>query len=245
MIAKLYMRPYFFALFIIFGIRVIAQTKTYVGVKMGGGISTAFVQHSVFPIVANTKWLPNFHGGLQVTHFPEKFKSKLNMGIQIGVNYAQKGWVQTFKGTSEPNHKTRIHYLEVPVEAIGYFGDKNKYYVSVGFYMEYALRAIVDSTPASAATNPDTAIKTLSVGQSTFYRYILNEGNRLNYGPRGAIGVIRETNLGVFRLEAFFSFSLRSVYDYESIETGIPDLALNYGTGVSIFYMVSFGKLSF
>ena len=178
-----------------------------------------------------------------MTHFPEKFKSKVNAGIQFGVNYAQKGWIQKFPGTTEEKHTTRINYLELPIDAVGYFGNRNKYYLSVGFFLEYAISADVDATPASAVDDPDANFGTMLVGQSTFYRYEINKDNRLNYGPRGAVGVFRETGRGVLRLEAFFSFSIRSVYDYEPLESGIPDLSLNYGAGASISYMFSFGKL--
>jgi len=241
--AYLDMRSLFFVLLFISSILLSAQTKTFVGVKLGGGASTAFMQHSIFPLAMDIAWLPGVNGGIQVTHFPEKFKSKLNAGFQIGVNYVQKGWVQKFTDTSEPNHTTRINYLELPMEAVGYFGNRNKYFLSVGFFFEYAISADVDAIPASAVDDPDTNFGTMLVGQSTFYRYEINKDNRLNYGPRGSVGVFRETGRGVLRLEAFFSFSIRSVYDYEPLESGIPDLSLNYGAGASISYMFSFGKL--
>ncbi|MCP4458227.1 MAG: PorT family protein [Cytophagales bacterium] len=237
------MRLYIITLLIALGFYTKAQTKTFIGIKAGGGASTAFMQHSIFPVVMDIKWLPGINGGIQVTHFPQKFDSKVNAGIQIGLNLVQKGWVQKLKDTSESNHKTQISYLELPVEAVGYFGNKNKYYVSAGIFLEYAIRANVDPTPTSAIPNSDSALSTELIGQSTFYRYQLNRDNRLNYGPRGAVGIFRETDAGIFRLEGFFSFSIRSVFDYEPIESGIPDLSLNYGAGISISYMFSFGKL--
>ncbi|MEQ9230201.1 MAG: outer membrane beta-barrel protein, partial [Cyclobacteriaceae bacterium] len=114
-----------------------AQTKTYVGLKFGGLGSTSYMNHSVLPVVMKINWLPGATGGLQVMHFSEKFESKVNFGIQTGVNITGKGWVQRFEGIK--NHKTRINYLEIPLEAVGYFGNKNKYFVTAGFFMEYAL----------------------------------------------------------------------------------------------------------
>lgn len=238
------MRSYFFIFVFSVSFFLNAQTKTFVGVKMGGGGSTVFMRHSVFPVIADIKWRPGVHGGILVTHFSQKLKSKINSGIQIGVNYVQKGWVQSFDDITETNHKTRIDYLEFPLEAIGYLGDKNKYYMSVGFFLEYAIRAKVDPTPATAKENANPDIGTKTVGQSTFYRYDLKKDNRINYGPRGAIGVFRETEIGVFRLEGFFSFSIRSVFDFEPIKSQIPNLSFNYGAGVSVSYMFSFGKLN-
>ena len=235
------MRFYIFILLFILVSLTHAQTKTHVGLKLGGGASTAFMRHSVFQVAMTINWLPGFNGGLLVTHFPNKYRSKINTGIQFGANYVQKGWVQTFVDTSEPNHKTRISYLEIPVDAVIYFGNRNKYYASLGFFVEYALHAKVDAVPSSVLENTDSEL--LSVGISDFYRYEIGKDNRLSYGPRGALGIFRETNIGVFRLEGFLSFSIRSVFDFETIESQIPDLSLNYGAGISIAYLFSFGKL--
>ena len=235
------MRPYIFTFLLIIVFLIEAQTKTHVGVKMGGGASSAYMRHSVFPVAMDINWLPGFNGGLLVTHFPNKYHSKLNAGIQLGANYVRKGWVQTFNDTFEPNHKTNISYLEIPVDAFIYFGRRNKFYASIGFFVEYALKAKVDPTPSSAIENLDSNL--MSVGVSDFYRYDINRDNRLSYGPKGALGVFRETDIGVFRLEGFLSFSIRSVFDYETIESQIPDLSLNYGVGMSLAYLFSFGKL--
>ncbi len=235
------MRPYLSVLIYLLVFLLAAQTKTFVGVKIGGGASTVYMRHSVFTLINDVNWLPGINGGIQVTHFSGKYNSKINSGIQFGLNYVQKGWVQVFKDTSEPKHKTRINYLELPIEAVGYFGNKTKYYVSAGFFVEYAIASKVDATPATAVESTDSEM--LTVGQSHFYKYRLNKDNRLNYGPRGSVGVFRETDIGIFRLEIFFSFSVRSVFDYGTIESQIPDLSLNYGAGVSISYLFSFGKL--
>jgi len=235
------MRFYFGLFLFCFSYVVLAQTKTFIGVKGGMGASTAYMQHSVIPLFIETQWLPGFHGGVQLTHFPEKYKSRVNAGVQIGAMYTQKGWVQRFRETDEPNHTTRINYLEIPIEAVGYFGNKTKYFVSAGFFIEYALSADVDPTPESAVNDEDTDNK--RVGPYHFHRFQLKNDHRLSYGPRGTVGVFRETEVGVFRLEAFFTFSVRSIYDYEPLQSGVPDLSLNYGAGISLGYMFSLGKL--
>ena len=218
-----------------------SQTKTFIGIKGGAGATTAYMQHSIIPLFIEAQWLPGFHGGIQLTHFPEKYKSRVNAGIQIGVIYSQKGWVQRFKDVDEPNHTTRINYLEIPIEAVGYFGNKTKYFISAGMFVEYALNADVDPRPASAVKDAET--DNFLVGPYHFHRYQLRNDHRLSYGPRGSVGAFRETGIGVFRLEAFFTFSVRSIFDYEPLDSGVPDLSLNYGAGVSIGYMFSFGKL--
>lgn len=219
-----------------------AQTRTFIGFKAGGGASTAFMQHSIFPVFFDVSWLPGANAGFTVTHFSEKFETRFNTAIQLGINYSQKGWIQQFPDLEIPNHKTRINYLEVPLEAVMYLGNKNKYYISAGFYLEYAISDNVDPTPEEAVI--DTEYSSLyRVGQSHFYRYDIDKDFRLNYGPRGGAGVFRETGIGVFRLEFFFTFSIRSTFDYEPIESAVPDLSLNYGAGVNLGYMFSLGKL--
>jgi hypothetical protein len=211
---------------------LMAQTKTFVGLRGGGGVSSAYMSHSVFPVNIETAFIPGVHGGLAVMHFPHKYKSRINTGIQAGINISQQGWQQRFPIVGTQPHTTRINYLEFPVEAIGYAGNQNKYFFTLGFFVSYALSANVDPEPAD-------------VGPYDFYRYDINKDNRLGYGPRASLGVFRETKYGTFRLEGFFTFNIRAAYDYEPIESGIPDLSLGYATGVSLGYFFSFGKLEF
>lgn len=236
------MRSILGAVLIVASLSALAQTKTFVGLKVGGGASTAYMQHSLIPTVFDVSWIPGTTAGIQVTHFSHKYKSRVNSAIQFSVNYVQKGWLQKFEDTDEPNHTTRINYIEVPIEAVGYFGNKNKYYISAGFFVEYAVSDNVDPTPESATVNEEYPVL-FDVGQSNFYRYDISKDQRLNYGPRAAGGIFRETSAGVFRLEAFFTFSIRSVFDFEPVESGVPDLSLNYGAGVTLSYMFSLGKL--
>lgn len=219
-----------------------SQTKTFVGVKAGGVMSTTYMGHSVLPFVTKMGWRPGFTGGVQVIHFSERFESKVNFGIQAGVNFSQKGWTQRFKGID--NHKVGINYLEFPLEAVGYFGKENKYFVTAGMFVEYAISAKSDPVPDEAVQHPDeNRPKLFRVGESDFYPYDYKSDTKLNYGPRGSLGVFRELDKGVLKLEAFFTFSIRSTYDYEPIESGIPDLALNYTAGITVGYFFSFGKL--
>ena len=237
------MRKSIFIVFLLAGLTLQSQTKTFIGVKAGGGASTAYMQHSIFPVFTEISWIPGSTAGLQITHFPHKYPTTMNAAIQWSLNWVQKGWRQQFSDLEIESHKTRINYIEMPLEAVMYIGDKNKYYFSVGFFLEYAISENVDSKPNEAVMNT-TYPKLYQVGQSYFYPYNINRDFRLNYGPRGGAGVFRETNSGVFRLEFYFTFSIRSVYDYETPESAIPDLSLNYGVGVTLGYMFSLGKLN-
>ena len=237
------MRVFIFLVLFISAMVAIGQTKTFVGLKAGGGANTAYMRHSLLPLVFDVGWLPGANVGVQVTHFSEKFSSRINAGIQLSINYSQKGWIQKFPNTTEPNHSTKINFIEVPLEAVGYFGNKNKYYISAGIFLEYALSDKVDALPLSAVVNEEYP-EIYNVGQSHFYRYEIKKDTRLNYGTRGGAGLFRETDIGVFRLEAFFTFSIRSTFDSEPIENGVPDLTLGYGAGITLGYMFSLGKLN-
>lgn len=237
------MRKAFVIISLLIGSWTFGQSRTFVGFKAGGGASTAYMQSSLVPVFFDVGWLPGANFGFQITHFPEKFKSRVNAGIQLSVNYSQKGWIQSFPDIVEPDHKTRINFIEIPFEAVGYFGNKTKYYVSAGIFVEYAINDDVDPIPESATVD-DTYPALYRVGQSHFYRYQVGKDQRLNYGPRGGAGLFKETKSGVFRIEGFFTFSIRSTLDFEPIESGVPDLSLSYGAGVSVGYMFSFGKLS-
>ncbi len=208
-----------------------AQTKTLIGLKAGGGVSTIFMAHTLFPINAEVGIIPTVHAGIVFVHFPNTYDLAVNAGIQLGINYVQKGWSQSFPFTDTPDHVTRIDYIEVPLEAFGYLGNQNKYYLSAGIFVQQAIYRQVDAAPAD-------------VGFSDFFLYDFNKDRRLGYGPRASAGAFRELNNGqTLKLEAYFTMNIRSVYDFEPITSGVPDQALTFSFGASVAYLFSFGDL--
>ncbi|MEO9484221.1 MAG: outer membrane beta-barrel protein [Ekhidna sp.] len=206
----------------------VAQT-TYVGVKAGGHVSNAFIEHTIFNLNLNSTFLPGINGGAFVRYVPKPGKTVLNSGIQLGVNYVQKGWKQTFL-TNEPSYTARMNYLEIPLEGFGYFGGQNKYFISAGFYMEVLMSVDKDAEPDETNT-----------GGADFYTYDESRDRDLGYGARLGGGVFRDLAIGTFQVEGFFSYSFSNFINPGDLTTETPDLSNHWMVGFTVGYMIAIG----
>ncbi|WP_420315935.1 hypothetical protein [Ekhidna sp.] len=204
--------------------------KTYVGVKAGGHASSAFIEHTIFNLNVNTTFLPGVSSGLVIRHVPKPGNSYLNSGIQLGINYIQKGWRQTFL-TGEPSYTSRMNYLEIPIEGMGYFGGNNKYFISAGFHLEFLLNTELDPTPQLS-----------NIGGADFYTYHEARDREFGYGARIAGGIFRDLDIGTFQLEGFFSYSFSNFIGPGDLTTETPDLSNHWVVGFTVGYLVSLGK---
>lgn len=206
--------------------------KVYLGVKAGGHVSSSYIEHTVFNINLNSTFLPGVNGGAFIRYLPKPGDSFLNSGIQLGVNYVQKGWKQTFL-TNEDNYKVRMNYLEIPLEGIGYFGGKNKYFISAGLYAEFLLSV-------NKSDDPNLA----NLGGADFYTYDADRDRQLGYGARLGGGIFRDLTIGTFQLEGFFSYSFSNFINPGDLTTETPDLSNHWAVGFTLGYMIHFGERS-
>ncbi len=208
-----------------------AQTKTYVGVKLGGHASSSFMNHTVFGFNARLGFQPGFNAGILVKHFPRRKSSLINAGIQGGVNYIQRGWVQSFFDPSIDNYSVRMNYIEIPIEGVGYFGNENKYFIAAGFYTEVLLKAKKDPDPTGITVDD-------------FATYVADRDREIGYGGRLSGGVFRDFSFGSLHLEGFFSYSFSNFIDAGDLTNDqLPDISNLWNLGVSIGYLIPYGKL--
>lgn len=202
-----------------------AQSKTYVGVRAGAQLSSLNVTHNFFRKIITTRNLPGINAGIMVKHYTKK-----NVGLQLGIEYHQKGWKQHFFDLY-PDYNAQINYLDLPIMMTAYLGKgKNKYFMNAGFFIEYLLGANLDNPPGD-------------VEPFDFYTYDPDRDGRFGYGLRFGGGLSRDFSFGQIHLEGFFTFSLSNVFDPESRESEVPDISNNFLTGFSIAYLIPFGKL--
>ena len=206
----------------------VAQT-TYVGVKAGGHASSTFIEHTIFNLNLNTTLLPGVNSGVFVKYLPKPGDTFLNSGIQFGVNYMQKGWRQTFL-TDEASYTVRMNYLEIPLEGFGYFGGKNKYFISAGFYTEFLI-----------SVNKDTEPNARNTGGADFYTYEEDRDRDSGYGTRLGGGISRDLSIGTFQIEGFFSYSFSNFINPGDLTSETPDLSNHWIVGFTVGYMISFG----
>ena len=109
-----------------------AQRKTYVGLKGGYNLSTAYFFHSFFGSDINTKMNGGFQGGIIAMNYIRN-----HIGLQAELNYSQKGWIQEFDDGS-PNLITDLNYIELPLLVNIHTGkDKLHFFANGGCFFEY------------------------------------------------------------------------------------------------------------
>ena len=223
------MKKFFFASLLLGIMASHAQTKTYIGIKGGGHVNSAFLNHTIFNFNAKTTFKPGINTGLLVKHFPKKRVSSFNSGIQGGVNYIQKGWTQTFPDTMLPNYHIKMNYVEIPIEGIGYFGKKNKYFISVGFFAEFLLSSEKDNDPVTTID---------------FVTYVEERDREIGYGGRTSAGIFRDFPFGSLQVEGFLTYSFSNFIDAGDLKDDqLPDISNLWSIGISVGYFMPFGKL--
>jgi len=213
----------------------------HIGVKSGGHIASAFIDHTILNYSMNEGFESGFHGGVVFKYLPAPREVFLKSGLQFSINYVQKGWRQTFLN-SEPLYQAQMNYIEIPVEGIGYFGKKNKYFISAGFYVEFLQSTSLGDTPTFDPIRDDDGniIDTIpnQVGGQDFYTYERSRDNEVGYGFRASGGIFRNFSFGQLHLEGFFSYSISNFINPGSLVGKIPDISNLWVAGASIAYLL-------
>lgn len=214
----------------------IAQIKGFVGMKGGGTLSTAYIEHTIFNTFMNTGYVPGYNAGMMLKVFSRKPKiSGMNGGIQSGLYLERKGWKQTFE-TTEPSYHVNMTYLVLPFEAIGYIGKGNtKLFLTAGIFFEQ----LVD-----VKKDPDPDLDNIGRGIE-FYTYDQDRDNDFGYGGRASLGVQHSLPFGTFHVDGYFSYSANSFIKSTDLSSRLPDITNHYLVGFSVAYLIPFGKLDF
>ncbi len=210
--------------------------KIYLGAKAGSHLGYALIDHSIFNLSINSGFEPGFNGGIYLKYLPApKRNIFVKSGLQVSVNYFQKAWRQIFINGNPP-YKGQLNMIEVPIEAIGYFGNKNNYFMTAGFYLEFLESYVLAEEPIF---DPGTDNQ---VGGQDFYTYDPNRDNSVGYGFRGSVGIFRNFSFGQLHLEGFFSFSISNFIDGKELVSEVPNVSNLLTTGFSLGYLIEIGK---
>ena len=195
---------------------------------MKGGVTLPSVLSSNEQLLntnLRTSALPRYTGGVAVQYLTEK-----NFGLQVELNYVQKGWKETFSGLDGPIpgkfHQVSLDYAELPVLAHGYFGKRNlRLFLNAGVYLGYLLSYNVER--ANIVDNTEIVLP-----------YEERFQNRTDFGVRGGGGVEVVTKVGMFQAEGSYSFGLNSVMD-KNVQQ-IPHIVQNTIVAITLGYFVQF-----
>ena len=215
----------------------ISAQSSFIGFKAGGHTSSAFIDHTIFPNSNNAGFNNGINAGILFKYLPKKRDIFLHSGLQFSVNYVQKGWQQIFLN-NEPPYSAEMTFIEVPIEAIGYFGKKNNFFVTLGFYFEYLVDHKLDTLPNF---DENAAADRSLVGGQDFYTYEPERDNEAGYGGRASGGVFREFSFGMLHLEGFFTYSISNFIDAGDLTTRTPDISNLWVAGVSLGYLFQIG----
>ena len=116
----------------------IGKGDIFVGIRYGGHYSDAFISNIYSPIALDKSPLLGYHIALSGKFFVESI-TRLLPGLQIDINYTQKGYQQYF---TESSFKTQMFYLEIPFMASLVFQirkNKEQVFINAGPYIEFFL----------------------------------------------------------------------------------------------------------
>ena len=201
----------------------LAQDRRWsVGFK--GGSTLSFVtatQENITRTGPNNNLLLRYTGGLAAQYLTED-----NFGLQVEVNYIQKGWEQRPpENNPTQQYQVSLDYAEVPILAHGYFGKKNtRIFLNAGMYLAYLLASDI-----KRANIDDERIG---------YPYEERFQNKFDFGVRGGGGFEVVTKVGMFQVEGSYNWGVNSIMD-KGIDQ-IPNILQNNTIAITLGYYVQF-----
>ncbi len=123
-------------------------------------------------------------------------------GLQIELNYMQRGWYETKTG-----YQRIIDYIELPFLTHLAFGRKFRGFVNLGPQIGYAIREEHKHIPSDLTGLQPTA-------------QYMSIDNRFDWGIAGGLGMLyRSKKAGVYQLEARFNYSFGDYFSNSKFAT--------------------------
>jgi hypothetical protein len=169
------------------------------------GMSASMINFS--PSV-NQEMLLGYNGGFIFRYITEK-----NVGLQVELNYFQRGWKET-----DSIYSRRLNYIELPFMTHIYFGNKTRFFFNIGPKISYLLSENVlrNETVSSEKVEQVKSVE-----------------NPFDYGICGGLGFMFKISKNVFQLDARANYSLSDIFsnsktDYFDTSNNI-NVSLNLG----------------
>lgn len=171
-----------------------------VGISVGVNRSSVSFQPK---IKQNT--LNGMSGGITLRYMSEKY-FKMMCGVQLELNYAQRGWNEKIEDGSNDTYSRTMNYLEIPFMAHLAFGQDVlnrgvKFFINAGPQIGLFLS---DTEKMSEEWHPTYRSVTGQYGKSV--------ENKFDYGIVGGAGLELSTGIGHFLLEGRYYFGLADFY---------------------------------
>jgi hypothetical protein len=182
----------------------LGEVRNNLAIGINGGLNMSQVEFS--PSIKQT----NKNGmvlGVTGRYMSEKYFNML-CGIQVELNYSQRGWNEKIEDGSENTYSRTMNYLEVPLLAHLAFG-KDAIDSGVQFFLNLGPQfAFFLSEKENMSDNWDPSYRPNGVVQ----QYGKMVENKFDYGIVGGGGLELSTKVGHFLLEGRYYLGLSDFY---------------------------------
>ncbi len=180
----------------------LGEERHNLAVGINGGINLSQVS---FQPRIKQNMLKAMEFGVTARYMSEKY-FKMMCGLQVELNYSQRGWDELIEDGSENTYSRTMNYLEVPFMAHLAWGKDDlkrgtKFFVNLGPQFGYFL-----SDKEKMSDNWDTSYRNITE------QYGKQVENKFDYGIVGGLGVEVSTGVGHFLLEGRYYYGLADFY---------------------------------
>lgn len=182
----------------------VGDQRHNLAVGINGGMNMASV--SLTPTVKQAQ-LGGINGGLTARYISEKL-FKMICGLQVELNYAQRGWDEHYIDYPELCYTRKMNYLEMPFLAHLAFGrDRGmQFFIHAGPQIGFLLSDSESIAGDWEGTLSDGAnLVTEQHGKAI--------DNKFDYGIAAGLGVELRTKIGHFLLEGRYYYGLSDFYN--------------------------------
>lgn len=163
------------------------KSENYIGVNGGPVFSMVFFKPTV-----NQYYLMGYQTGLVFRHINEK-----SLGIQVEVNYSQRGWSE-LSGL----YARRLDYIEMPFLSHIYFGNKVRFFFNIGPKISYLIDDVV----------------IYNVLGSLNEQHKLAATNKFDYGFAAGMGLMFMIGRQAFQLDTRANYSVSNFFPDSRID---------------------------
>lgn len=160
-------------------------------------------------------YLLGYNGGVAFRYISEK-----NYGLQIELNYSQRGWNE-----ANQTYSRRLNYIELPFLTHLYLGDKNRFIFNLGPKIGYLLS---ESVIESDGLNPDSD------------QHLLPAEFKFDYGIAAGLGYnLKTRSAGIFQLELRVYYGLSDVFPNTKSDFFNTSNHLNASINLGYFFQLT------
>lgn len=218
-----------FAFALIFGTFFSAMAQLSVGVKGGSNSSTVVYRASAITRGPQAGYLDGINGGMVVRYMTHK-----NLGLQLDLLYSEKGWAMP--NGIVPILRTRLNYLEIPIQSHFSFGGKFRVFVNAGPHLGFVLSK-QQNLNQGEVIDPATQ-QPIDLQLNEDYIFIEERDNKTAFGVGGSLGFSYTFSFGTFQVEGGMRQDFSNIMNRNLFET--PRTSQNQVLFFNVGYLWNF-----